>query len=1223
MINDVRCRVRDIGLGANDILSIEYSYQQGGILQATITTYKKPSAQPENLISIETSLHNQTNLTRVFTGYIDRIEFQEDRGVYTITARDVLKKALDTFLLQEVAFGVDVEAQKYYYTTYTAQQGGTFTIHEYNSLSALHANHPETVGNIRNEGVYAHAVVQWLLVMCGIPEGTNIQVANSNFYIGDIKPVRFYLVSVYDAIQQIVDLLGWDFYADPYGICRFHPKRINYFGDLYTITNDIVLQHSVVQSNEDLRNYVEVIGASGIRVVVRAPSPYTGSTPYRGVLISNEMIDTPQIANFVANRVLNELNRLKITHTFTLLPAFPLSPTTRFRYQNTTLRIENYQGRIDQSGYLLNLTLTGFVENSDYDDPEPSISADFTANYEATFGDPTILFRLDGSLSTSSLGPITQWNWTVTAFDPIQNANATTTGSGQVAFFTADKNVLETQGVNVVLSVRDVANNVATKQKTLYFSSLEGSDKELYRTLYACGPTFLAGSVDGGLTWKMQPHGAHHVSASHYDARITPAQPYALFVGTSSVWRTDNGCESVVNVTPSVGTGNFTTSHIHALQPEIAFLGRQSTLLRSNDAGQTFQLFATFNGVIRCIQTNPENSSIIYVVVTNNTQSFLYVSFDNGQTWTDFITEWGLSSIGTLLYYVGGVQTSDLAIEWLLTTTGLIKVTNGNAVFYPTPEPCVSITPHLTQPHTAFLCTADGKLYTFDQNIFTQTGNASVGISMHIRDGEFPVALYYATTNGIYKSFDTHRTVRLLALSGNNTSWVTYGPLTKPVTLRPGSLIVVGRALIDVLQTESTGLFFHNQLYIALAPSGILGASLQTATRGFVGVTRPDRLSTVYITDVYGPYVFGWFTRFSSPTLTSLQYEHPYTNLRQYPFVFDVRTASGIVNQPRPLSLTVPNIPALTMYTYGQNELTFWGFYVTPNTNPHVVIAFTLYLGGLDQRYMVALLDFPPDFNPTSSQPWLVLQNPFDFLTPRTNDGRNVFGVGWLDNRIRYGRMFVSYPLHFNRGVIVSILNEWPTRTSYFRNFQIVNNRLEGEPFTRYGSIYVGDERILLPLIKNSGVKSAIMSVATEYNSEAYDDAAYNAFHHRNRYPNLQPIGMYYELPAGVLPISMWTSRKPEARIVYAATTQAVLRNDGSGWQTIFTPDPSVPANIRSMTVTMTRDRQHDCIALVCQEGDTARGYIAVSVDSGATWRYHLWESALVHGFVCEAWWVD
>jgi hypothetical protein len=112
-----------------------------------------------------------------------------------------------------------------------------------------------------------------MLAMCGLQEGTQIKVDETDFWIGDKMPATFHLCTVYDAIQQICELMGWYVFCDVGGVVRFkkRPRRASGY-TAWTYSTQLHNIRTLTESftNTDLRNFIEVHGASGIKVVARA-----------------------------------------------------------------------------------------------------------------------------------------------------------------------------------------------------------------------------------------------------------------------------------------------------------------------------------------------------------------------------------------------------------------------------------------------------------------------------------------------------------------------------------------------------------------------------------------------------------------------------------------------------------------------------------------------------------------------------------------------------------------------------------------------------------------------------------------------------------------------------------------------------------------------------------------------------------------------------------------
>lgn len=388
------------GVTISNINSIEVSRSSGNNIGSfSVVTTDDPGILPEMEIVIRQGYDGSNTTT--FTGYVDSIDKSVYPQEFTIQGRDRLKKMGDTFLCQAVKFGQDIDAfdsfsggvapsgstasgiHRYYYSTYTTFSGGTFHVHGYATLDELHTAHPETsfdspsdpgASNISDQGAKAHAVVQWLMVMSGIEESTQVQCDESKFYIGDISPAEFYLSTCFDAAIQIGELIGWSLYCDNLGVCHFSNTPVNQgsVSVAKTFTPQNSYKITLTEDNLDLRNYVEVRGSSGITYSLRAPSPYLGTTPYRGAVIADDNIDSSGIAKFTAQRILSNLNRLKSVWNVEseaepgLMPYMGIAVDCPFTTDNNRASIiESISTNMSaDGGYTMNITTALYSEES-------------------------------------------------------------------------------------------------------------------------------------------------------------------------------------------------------------------------------------------------------------------------------------------------------------------------------------------------------------------------------------------------------------------------------------------------------------------------------------------------------------------------------------------------------------------------------------------------------------------------------------------------------------------------------------------------------------------------------------------------------------------------------------------------------------------------------------------------------------------------------------------
>jgi hypothetical protein len=806
--------VKIAGQKTRNLVSIDVSYSlSDAITTANVTTVSKPDVNPEDIVKIYQGYDGKEQA--VFTGLIDSLQKDEVAGTYTIQCRDMLKKALDTFLVQEVAFGIDVEKGEYYYSTYTGNSGGEFTVHKYASLSALNASHPETVDNYSIEGVKAHAVVQWLLIMSGLREGEQIQVDDTNFWIGDIQPAKFHLTSVYDAISQICELIGWYTFCDVGGVVRFkkRPRKPSGYSawSYNTSTKQNINAISYTRTNTDLRNYVEVHGASGIKVVMRASSPYLGTTPYRGVLIANELIDTSGIAEFTATRVLRDLNRLRETIQLEadgnpyLFPG--QSITVKSAVANGVFLVESVSSNVSVDGY--KSSISGSVYPSDSDDEleeeDPSIVAAFTTGTVVSIGDPVIIAELDGSSSYSNRGPLSTWEW---SFSHDANQNIIKSSPTNWAYFDYAQ-ITGGNSVNVTLVVRDSLNNYATVTSGITLSGLLQDQPLLYRHLYAALTTRAVGSMDGGESWNTVHIPAISCSASVLDGEGNNATTgYALFGGSDgNIYRTEDVCATAQIVFSPGGYVN----HVH-IPENNAILALASTsdgdVYRSEDMGKSWDLLRSFDEPVIQAEFGYRNTDYI-TVLTSGGAPGAYVSGDAGRSWTKLV-DFGPKN---MTWYTAGA------------TTPYWAHTSGIVASRPQPDPLVfsgGVAPLITAATVALeddsgvmaVDSAGQHWAAYSGGAMTATQSNPSNHTRHmVRDGEIPPLVYYATQEGVYKSLDGNKSILpLLTYSGE--SWptsplgsleshgwgemVSYGPLAPIIPPTIGRLVLQGNQINDV-----------------------------------------------------------------------------------------------------------------------------------------------------------------------------------------------------------------------------------------------------------------------------------------------------------------------------------------------------------------------------------------------------------------------------------------
>jgi len=835
------------GAPTRDLLSISVNQTlDGGISTASVRTASNPGISPEAKVQIRQGYDGQAQLT--FTGYADTIEPDEATQSYTISCRDVLKKAMDTFLIQEVQFGQDITAGMYFYSTYTSNDGGTFTIHQYDSIAALNAAHPETTGNYSSQGVKAHAVVQWLLHMSGLAEGSEIQVDDTNFWIGDLNPAKFHLTSVYDAAMQIANLIGWRIYADAGGVARFKRKPRQPGGYTYWKYTDKGNPYNIdkltkTSTNIDLRNYVEVRGASGIRVVKRATSPFIGNTPYRGVLISEELIDTPGIADFICTRVLQDLNRLKVTVALEVdgNPLLTPGSTVDISSRITTGKylVEQYQTNMSaDGGYKGSIAAAQYLGDTKFEeDPTADIVAAFVPTFVSVLGDPKWIVEFDGASSYSSRGLINRYRWT-------WPDSSVTDGESSAATYVFDEAAISNgNSQDVTLQVFDTMGNTASVTNPITTSGLTALISPKYRALYGALTTEAVGSVDGGQTWYTNGIPAISVAASNFGpGGVYVTSGHALF-GTSDgiIYKTIDTC---ITMTPVKTTGGHVTDiHIPELDStKAAAVTSTGKVFYSDDAGDNWRQIGSFGFPLREVKMNYTNFKELVVVGSGNNNVF--ITSDTGGTWNylgvgAYDVLWATDGSATNYFaHTHGVLGSGPAGTAAVTFSG-----GGN---YIVPAATVMI----DRDDGVMIVDSTGQHWTAASGIFYATQNNSTNLTRHmIRDGEMADIVYYATASGISKSIDRNTTIAELYYptttmpTGGWGQKVAYGPLVGIVI--PGQLVHRGAL------SPTTGDLPTNGWHIGTTSGWVYGCAdvpgLSAVTTGGIAIAQVNTTNIAFV----------------------------------------------------------------------------------------------------------------------------------------------------------------------------------------------------------------------------------------------------------------------------------------------------------------------------------------------------------------------------------------
>ncbi len=185
--------------------------------------------------------------------------------------------------------------------------------------------------------------------------------------------VSFNLATAWQSCKTIIDALAWHLYASRTGTA--HLTEIKPYaegGESITFTwnvgTDNIMNINHTQSTERLRNRVVVYGKEGVTATASIASAFLPAGFFKTAVLASQLFDTNSFAQNVADVNLELLNRLTEGLTMTVEGDYTIEPR---KWATVTVVdadismditgdwfIYQVEHRIDQSGYLCNVTLT-------------------------------------------------------------------------------------------------------------------------------------------------------------------------------------------------------------------------------------------------------------------------------------------------------------------------------------------------------------------------------------------------------------------------------------------------------------------------------------------------------------------------------------------------------------------------------------------------------------------------------------------------------------------------------------------------------------------------------------------------------------------------------------------------------------------------------------------------------------------------------------------------
>ncbi|KKM26013.1 hypothetical protein LCGC14_1589190, partial [marine sediment metagenome] len=471
--------------------------------------------------------------------------------------------------------------------------------------------------------VTAAAAITDLLDDAGI---LDYQVDVPNWVIGTVAPQTLRFQAFGEAITKIAEVDGSRWYETPAGqvVVRVVPpvpsigESREYFSMQLTalvesypagiVAGRPRLRRSQKQTRVRLtKNEVFVRGAlvteeiapgvessHDITALVQAASPYVlnadGSQAYNDLVFTNELIDTEEKGDEVADRLLSLWNRLWVFVAVTIDgdPRMALVETHHIEdpaYSGITGNwfVEGYNTTFSQTDFVTVLVLRGRGGLSNRDPV-----ADFSWVVERQVIDDReyLVLTVDGRASFDPDGEIASYSWT-------DNQGPIVTGATAVVTVKADPAAIS-EPWEVTLTVTDDEGATNSVTKTIHF---ECGDAGVYiPAFYSAFEDYFTASPDSGQSW------TDNAGVDVVSVAASPATDGLALYGTvaGAIYRTEDYNQTAPSVVlAAVGSeikhlwwDTNNNSRVWAVTED-------ARLYRSLDAGATWSLYENLRTVLR------------------------------------------------------------------------------------------------------------------------------------------------------------------------------------------------------------------------------------------------------------------------------------------------------------------------------------------------------------------------------------------------------------------------------------------------------------------------------------------------------------------------------------------------------------------------------------------------------------------------------------------------
>jgi len=450
---------------------------------------------PMTRVLVQQGWNNTSTYRVTFHGFVDDVDYSNAPETFRLECRDLLKLAQDNYLIKSNRLVYSAVADE----------------------SELDED-DNPMGGQPIEDRQAQVILTDLLTGCGIPErflhlDFPEYPASGAIIIGNYATAVFEYETALDACMRICDLVGYRIWADKTGNiqCRevrpiagplesqtYQSQLETYSsGDSWTTVRTGNLLGVSTQVDDDLRNWIEVIGWD-VKATVAGESDYVPSPPtYRRAEVRSYLLDTQELCDAVALRIYGDLNRLRYTATARIEgdPRIEIGQTIAVydefaTGEETRYFVAGYTSTLSRGQWTMDLQLVGGIGTGSEPLSNLAPHASFLTSVEQeklVNGSTIVELHCDASTSYDTDGDIEDmtYKWTVSGFEDRDTVQTTYVVSG-------------ISSIDVTLEVTDGGEPPLSDSVT---HTVDLTANVIQRTIFAVTSDKVWYTQDGGFNW--------------------------------------------------------------------------------------------------------------------------------------------------------------------------------------------------------------------------------------------------------------------------------------------------------------------------------------------------------------------------------------------------------------------------------------------------------------------------------------------------------------------------------------------------------------------------------------------------------------------------------------------------------------------------------------------------------------------------------------------------